>query len=153
GDGSVVITPAAAGVGCPPVLNVHKVVTNTSNGPFTIQVTCTRTIETPAQITAQLTETTVDHVNLKYRSDGSPDTTSTPTGWVSSGGSWQLAQDSLAGSTCTATETDNAGATSVSYACSWTAGTSDSVEGVGCPGASSGPMATPASVVFEGGGD
>jgi hypothetical protein len=97
----------------------------------------------------------VNQVNaaLAYHADGAPDPTLTPSGWVVSGGTWLLQEGALTGSTCTVTETATGGATTVSYACAWTAGASDHLSGVGCPGASSGPSASPAVVQFEGNGD
>jgi hypothetical protein len=90
---------------------------------------------------------------LPYTADGSPDAGAAPAGWVVADGGWQFTQASLVNSTCTATETVTAGATSVSYACAWTPGSPDDLAGVGCPGSSSGPAGAPASVVFEGNGD
>jgi hypothetical protein len=148
GNGYVTITPAAPGLGCAPTLQVKKVVSGTSTGPFTEQVNCTA----PTNPTVQST-TTVDNVDLVFHADGSPDSTDTPSGWVVSDGTWQFHDDVLIGSTCTVTETVTSGATSVSYACAWTPGASDHLSGVGCPGASSGPSKTPASVTFEGNGD
>src|SRR5262249_53921265 len=82
-DGSVVITAADPGVGCP-VLAVKKTVSGTSTAGFVVQVTCT-----------QGTATTVDHVDLRFTKDGVPDTTATPSGWVVNDGTWQLTQPSL----------------------------------------------------------
>jgi len=121
-----------------PVLQVEKVVEGTSSDGFTEQAACTGG------------SADVD-VALAFQADGSPDSTSTPAGWTVTDGRWQLEDTGLTGATCTMTETDTADATSVSYACAWTPGTTDDEVGVGCPGVSSGPSATPASVLFEGG--
>jgi hypothetical protein len=124
-----------------PELQVRKTVSGAAPNGFTAQVHCTA----PA-VAAVDTE-------LAFQADGTPDTTSTPSGWNTRAGAWVLDDPALTGSTCTVTETDSAGATSVSYACSWTAGTTDGAVGAGCPGASSGPTATPTSVTFESDGD
>lgn len=147
-DGKVTITPADPGIGCAPTLQVKKAVSGTSTGPFTEQVNCTA----PTHDTVQST-TTVDNVDLLFHADGTPDSTTTPSGWVVSNGTWQLHDDVLTGSTCTVTETVTGGATSVSYACAWTPGAADHLSGVGCPGTSSGPSAMSATVTFEGNGD
>jgi hypothetical protein len=151
-DGSVVITPAPVGQGCAPILQVMKDVSGTSTSGFTEHVVCTAPVETPTSVTAQATTTTAD-VSLAFKANGSPDPSSTPSGWAVVDGTWQLSDSALTGSTCTVTETATGGAASVSYACSWTPGASDHLVSVGCPGASSGPMATPSSVTFEGNGD
>jgi hypothetical protein len=132
------------------VLQVKKVVSGTSSSGFTEQVQCTA--PTIASVGAQAA-TTVVNVSLPYNADGTPDAASAPAGWTVVDGTWQLQDSTLSGATCTVTETGTGGATSVSYACAWTPGTSDNVSGVGCPGASSAPSATPASVTFEGNGD
>jgi hypothetical protein len=133
-----------------PALQVKKVVSGTASSGFTEQVTCTA--PAIASVGAQAS-TTVVNVSLPFQADGTPDSTSTPSGWTVSNGTWQLADAALTGGTCTVTETGTGGAASVSYSCTWTPGTSDHVAGVGCPGTSSGPSATPASVMFEGNGD
>jgi hypothetical protein len=148
-DGSVVITPAAAGVGCAPVLQVKKVVSGPATAGFSVHVECVAA-PTPTLTTATVASTTAD---LPYGSDGSPTAAGAPSGWVVSNGTWEFAQASLVNSTCTATETNSGGAASVSYSCSWTPGASDHIASVGCPGESSGPSATAASVTFEGNGD
>jgi hypothetical protein len=131
----------------PATLQVKKVVSGTSPGAFVEQVNCTAPADTA------LSTTTVDDVHLAFHPDGSPDSTTTPSGWIVSDGTWQLQDAALAGSTCTVTETVTGGASSVSYTCAWTEGVSDNVSGVGCPGSSSGPGASPATVTFEGNGD
>jgi hypothetical protein len=133
-----------------PELDVKKVVSGAASSGFTEHVQCTG--QAANSVDAQASTTVVD-VSLRFQADGTPDATATPAGWIVSDAAWQLTDGSLTGSTCTITETDSGGATSVSYSCSWTPGTSDHLAGVGCPGASSGPSATPASVVFEGNGD
>ena len=133
-----------------PELDVTKVVSGAATSGFTEHVQCTH--ETLDSVDAQASTTVVD-ASLRFHADGTPDPASTPTGWIASESAWQLPDDALTGSTCTVTETDTGGAISVSYSCSWAPGTSDHLAGVGCPGASSAPSATPASVVFEGNGD
>jgi hypothetical protein len=126
----------------PPELQVEKSVVGTASQGFTAGVRCTRD-----------TTTTVD-ATLPFHADGTPDAASSPSGWaVSVGGAWDLLDASLAGSTCTVTERDTGGATSVTYSCAWTAGSAEPTTTAGCPGASSGPAAAPASVAFEGTGD
>jgi hypothetical protein len=133
-----------------PVLDVRKVVSGTASSGFTEQVQCTAPAITSVGLQAS---TTVLNVSLPFHSDGAPDSTAAPAGWTVSDGGWQLAEAALTGATCTVTETGTGGASAVSYSCSWTPGTSDQVVGVGCPGPSSGPSASPPSVLFDGDGD
>jgi hypothetical protein len=133
-----------------PILQVKKVVSGTATTGFTEQVQCTA--PTITSVNAQAV-TTVVNVSLPFKADGTPDASSPPAGWAVVSGTWQLQASTLGGATCTVTETGTGGATSVSYACSWTPGTTDNVAGVGCPGTSSAASATPASVTFEGNGD
>jgi hypothetical protein len=129
-----------------PELQIRKVVSGPSSSGFTAQVHCTTPVEDDAAATA------VD-ASLAFAADGAPDPTSTPAGWIVRNGAWVFAESSLNGSTCTATETAKGGAQSVSYACSWRLAESENPENVGCPGASDGPRATPASVTFHSDGE
>jgi hypothetical protein len=146
-DGQVTITPAAPGEGCPSTLQVAKVVSGTATTSFTEHVNCTA-----PTITAAATTTTED-VDLPFNPDGSPDASNPPAGWSVVNGTWQNQDASLVNSTCTVIETVTGGADSVTYSCAWTPGVSDHIAGVGCPGDSSGPSSTSASVTFEGSGD
>ncbi len=128
-----------------PELQVRKVVSGPASSGFTAQVHCT----TPD---AAESAATTD-VSLAFHADGSPDPTSSPSGWIVRDGAWVLADSTLNGSTCTATETNDGGATSVSYGCSWRPAESENPVDAGCPGASSGPTATPASVQLQNDGD
>ncbi len=150
-DGSVLISPADPGIGCAPVLEVAKVVSGTSGGGFTVHVSCTREV-VPAAVGSAASEVTVDD-DLPFAGDGSPDSANGPAGWMVANGVWVYSSVDLVGSTCTATETVSADATSVSYECAWTIGTGASGPNAGCPGESSGPGATPASVTLEGNAD
>jgi hypothetical protein len=144
---------AAPRVGCDPVLQVRKVVSGTAPSGFTIVVNCSRVVQQPASVSAQLVQITVNNVSLPYTKDGTPDASASPTGFSATGGVWQHEASNLVGSTCTATETVTAGAQSVSYACSWSSVVPDHAVGSGCPGAAAGPSATPLSVTFEALGD
>jgi hypothetical protein len=146
-DGAVTITPGDPGVGCPPVLQVQKVVDGPSTTGFTEHVDCTAPVVTSAATTV------VANVDLPVNADGTPNGTNAPGGWSVVDGKWQAQDSSLVAATCTVTETANRGASTVAYACAWTPGTTDSVADVGCPGTSSGPSASPLSVTFEGNGD
>jgi hypothetical protein len=119
-----------------------------------VHTVCTReeTILTSVSAQATQTVTTVDAV-LPYLADGTPDAAHAPSGWLVDQGAWAESDVALVGSTCTATETANGGATSTSYACDWTAGATDGSATAGCPGASSARSASPASVTLEGGAD
>ena len=125
-----------------PELQVRKVVSGTASSGFSAQVHCT----TPDSDDA--TATAVD-ATLAFLADGTPDPAATPTGWNVRDGAWVFAESSLNGSTCTATETASGGAQSVSYSCEWRAAESENSEDAGCPGASSGPSASPRSVTLE----
>jgi hypothetical protein len=130
-----------------PALQVKKVVFGTAPSGFTERVQCTTaSVSAPAP-------TTVVNASLAFQADGTPDSTTTPAGWTVEDGAWQLAEFVLRGATCTVSETDTGGASFVSYSCSWTPGVSVDVGDVGCPGPSSGPSETPASVLFVGNGD
>ena len=142
GNGHVEIDPAVKGIGCPSQLEVAKVVSGTSTQGFTVHVTC---------LAERTLVKTVD-VDLPFANNGAAVSSQTPPGWVAFNQLWHL-EKQLVGNTCTATETATGGASSVSYACTWTAGVQDNVAGVGCPGGSSGPSASPASVKFEGDAD
>jgi hypothetical protein len=113
---------------------------------FAVQVHCT----TPAADEASATA--VD-VSLAFKADGTPDPTSTPTGWIVRDGAWVFADSALNGSTCTATETVKGGAQSVSYACTWRPAEAENPVNAGCPGTSSGPSTTPRSVNLQNDGD
>ena len=128
-----------------PELQVRKVVSGPASSGFTAQVHCT----TPDAAESAATTDVV----LAFHADGSPDPTSSPSGWIVRDGAWALADSTLNGSTCTATETSNGGAQAVSYACSWRPAESENPVDAGCPGASSGPAATPASVQLQNDGD
>jgi hypothetical protein len=147
GDGQVTITPAATGVGCAPTLQVRKVVLGAATVGFTEHVTCTA-----PTITSQTTATTAD-VDLAFNPDGTPNPTNPPAGWTITNGVWQSQALTLIGSTCTVTETTRGGAASMSFTCNWTPSTVENVQGAGCPGTTSGPNATSASVTLEGIGD
>ena len=147
GSGQVTITPAATGVGCAPTLQVKKVVSGTATVGFTEHVTCTA----PA-IASQTTATTAD-VDLAFNPDGTPDPTHPPADWTITNGVWQNQALALIGSTCTLTETTSGGAASVSFTCNWTPSMVESIQGAGCPGTTSDPSATSASVMLEGIGD
>ncbi|MFN8027015.1 MAG: hypothetical protein U0W40_11870 [Acidimicrobiia bacterium] len=149
GNGEVTITPAEAGLGCPPSLQVKKVVSGPSTTGFTVHVECT----TP--IVAAATKVTVTG-DLPYLADGTPDPGATVKGWAIVDGTWEvIGRDELLDATCTATETATGGAQTVSYACDYTEGAviAQSAVDPGCPGAASGPSASPASVFLVGNGD
>jgi hypothetical protein len=129
-----------------PELQVRKVVSGQASSGFSAQVHCT----TPASDDASATA--VD-ATLAFLPDGTPDPASTPTGWIVRNGAWVFAESSLNGSTCTATETARGGAQSVSYACTWRPTESENSVDAGCPGASSGPSASPRSVSLENDGE
>ncbi len=154
GDGRVTITPANPGVGCPPVLEVQKVVSGPSTTGFAVHTVCTRQETIQGEVQSQATETTVD-VSLPYLADGSPDSANAPLGWVVGDGAWKLSNDGLTGATCTATETNTGGAMTTSYACAYTPGVEIQPAAVssGCPGAASGPSASPQSVILLGNDD
>jgi hypothetical protein len=146
GDGQVLITPADPGVGCDP-LAVRKVVVGTGTSGYTEHVACEPVVLDTVSTTA--TET----FDLPFLADGTPDASASIDGWVVSDGTW-LHPDAFDGLTaCTVTETVTGGASSVTYECAWTIGQTDGLPGAGCPGAASGPSATPATVVTEGNGD
>jgi hypothetical protein len=147
GDGQVTITPAASGVGCAPTLQVRKVVSGIATDGFTEHVTCTA-----PTIISQATTTTAD-VDLAFNPDGTPSPTHPPAGWTITNDAWQDQALALIGSTCTVTETTSGGAASTSFTCNWTPSAVQHVEGAGCPGTTSGPNATSASVTLEGIGD
>jgi hypothetical protein len=127
-----------------PELNVQKVVSGSSPNGFIERVQCTYQSGAAPFVDAA----------LHFRPDGTPDPESTPAGWVATNQAWQLTNGSLAGGTCTATETDTGGAATVSYSCAWTPGNRDHLPiAGGCPGVSSGPSALPASVTFTGNGE
>ena len=134
------------------MLEVEKDVVGTATAGFVVRVSCT-----PADDVLS-TVVTVDEADLPFTKDGEPDASDPPAGWVVADGAWQLEDEALAASTCTATELDTGGATTVSYACEYTegvtngSGAADLVE-PGCPGPTSGPSATPAAVTFYGDGD
>jgi hypothetical protein len=129
-----------------PELQVRKVVSGPTSSAFSAQVHCT----TPA--TDEVSATAVD-ASLAFGADGAPDPASTPPGWIIRDGAWVLAESSLDGSTCTATETVSGGAQSVSYTCAWHPAEAENPVDAGCPGAASGPSATPASVHLQSDGD
>jgi hypothetical protein len=129
-----------------PELQIRKVVSGPASSGFTAAVHCT----TPA--TADVSATAVD-ATLAFGADGTPDPTSTPPGWIVRDGAWVLADSTLNGSTCTATETANGGATAVSYTCAWRPAEGENPVNAGCPGTSSGSSATPASVNLQNDGD
>ncbi len=147
GDGHVTITAAATGVGCAPTLQVRKVVSGTATVGFTEHVTCTAPTST-----SQATTATAD-VDLVFNPDGTPNLENPPAGWTITNAVWQHQALTLVGSTCIVTETASGGAASVSFTCNWTPSAVENVQGAGCPGASSGPNPTSASVTLEGGAD
>jgi hypothetical protein len=148
--GSVTITPADPGVGCPTsTLQVRKVVKgDDAEHGFTVHVACTEEV-TRSEVGANGGNPTYE-VDLKFDKDGSPAPPG-PQDWTVVDNLWQLERGGLG--KCTATETHTGGADSVRYECAWTEGEPDNLGPVGCPGPASGPSSHPLSVRLEDLGD
>jgi hypothetical protein len=146
GDGEVTITPATPGLGCDTTLQVAKVVTGPPGTGAVVRVDCDAIDSSSLAVDVQGAE-------LAFLPDGTPDPTDAPEGWQVVDGVWQVSDHDLMDNTCTATEIDDGGAQSVSYACTWTAGADEGTTTSGCPGPGSSPSASPRSVTLVGDGD
>jgi hypothetical protein len=146
GNGVVVVTPAPPGLGCDTTLQVAKVVTGPPGTGAVLRVDC-------EGIGAGSLAVDVQGAELAFLPDGTPDPTDAPEGWEVVDGVWQVSDHDLMDNTCTATEIEDGGAQSVSYACAWTVGANEGGSSSGCPGSTDGPSASPRSVTLTGDGD